>query len=327
MSTPLTDIVADIRLLSGLRSNQLYTDADIASMASDSWLDLYDRFVAANQHYRVTSVEFTLAGGIGGNSFTLPAEFQLGNGLEVDPDTQQPKSVPYLSSWLNRNFLGASVFDVAFPGCQVRRYCFNDNQLLVYPPQNAQGNYRLYYTPQEKRLQAPVTVTAAIDASDTIPPITPAPAYPGPGYWAFANIDFSVAPTDGTATVTPTFTGLNVGFNGTYHINGLIPGLDHECSVSETLVGSITGPAAGSVSMTYQPAGTMSAFPDYADPWALYVKLETSIAIRTARQQDVADLERRFQQQSLRVDRSLQNRQEEATQPPLTRDTGGWMGW
>lgn len=325
MSTPLTDIVADIRLLSGLRSNQLYTDTDIASMASDCWLDLYDRFVTANQHYRVTSVDFTLAGGVGGNVFALPSAFQLGNGLEVDPDTQQPMSIPYLGSWLNRNYFGQSVFDATFPFCKTRRYVFNDSNLIIFPPQNASGNYRLWYTPQEKKLQAEtVQSDVDIDAAD-VPFDYDDPDLGHVIAWNFANL---VVPADlESGTLTVDLDAPNETWNGTYTVSGIVSGGSSIITTAPWPGISYTNPAAGTVSFTYQPTGTMSSLPDYASPWQLYIKLQTSIAIREARQQDVSDLNNRFQQQSLRVDRALQNRQEEATQPPLTRGTGGWWGW
>ena len=326
MATLLTDLVSEIRLLSGLRSNQLYTDAEIASMASDVWLELYDRFVAANQHYRIKEFDFTLTGGVGGNSVELPSDFQLGNGLELNPSYPRPQSVKYLDNWLNRNNLGASVLNVGGGLiCGDRQYCFNDNLLKVFPTTSSAGDYRLYYTPQAEKFLAPITVEFEIDAADH--PLVTSP--PEPGNWLLANANFPTdgsVPEDGSAELTLEFTSGppdNTAFSGTYFITDVVSVSNVVCSnlVSDS---GFTNPAAGTGSYTYQAVGTISELPAYVDPWALYIKLGTSIAIREARQQDVADLERRMNGQKLRVDQMLQNRQEEPTQPPLSSGRSFW---
>ncbi len=335
MSTTLSSLVSETRLLSGLRDNQLYSDAEIASMLSDLYAELYDRFVAANQHYSVVPFEFSLAGGVGGNSVDLPADMQLGNGLELDPTNPRPRSVPYLSSWLNRNNLGASVLNIGGGNlCTDRQYCFNNQQLVVFPPERSNGDYKLYYTPQAKKFLAPVTRSFAIAAADTNPPGGPGV---GPGYWSFDNGAFSTLqpgglyttdiPVDGTAYVVTAFTAGppdNTSFNGTWFINGVSTTSSKLIGVTVAPTGNVTGPAAGTATLTYQPIGTISELPDYVDPWAIYLKLGTSIAIREAREQDCTDLERRFAAQRLRVDSLLTNRQEEPTQPPLTGGRSFW---
>ena len=164
MATLLSTIVSDVRLLSGLRANQLYTDADIGGIVSDLWAELYDRFVAANQHYSIQTFDFTLADGVGNNSIDLPSNFQLGNGLELNPTLPRPQSVKYLDNWLNRNNLGASVLNIG--GGLVasdRQYCFNNNQLVAFPATSSGGDYRLYYTPMAEKLLAPVTISFSRD--------------------------------------------------------------------------------------------------------------------------------------------------------------------
>jgi hypothetical protein len=333
MAITLASLISEIRDLSGLRANQLYTDAQIAQMATDVWLELFDRFVFANQHYRIKTFEFTLAGGVGGNTVTLPEDFQLGNGLELDPTHPRPKSVDYLESWLNRNNLGASVLSGTVGALTAfdRRYCFTDNQLQVYPPDRSQGDYKLYYTPQEKHLQAPVTVSFAIDSSDN-PAVPPAGSLAGSGSWALANafdgVDTDLIDPDGGFDLVLDFGAPNASFSGTYPVVGVgfVPpfGLPTFGVSNLTSTVGFTGPATGTGTYTFQPLGTMSELPAYAAPWALYIKLGTSIAIREARQQDIADLERRWLRQQARVDEALENRQEEPTQPPLTGGRSFW---
>ncbi len=332
MATTLASLVTDIRLLSGLRDNQLYDDTQIASMASDLWQELFDRFVAANQHYRIKTFDFTLAGGVDGNSVDLPSDFQLGNGLEMDPTQPRPRSVPYLSNWLQRNNLGASVLNIGGGNaCTDRQYCFVNSQLTVFPAERSNGDYRLHYTPMCEKFLAPVTTSFALDASDTcaVPPIG---SLAGTGSWSLLNGAFNhLIPVDGTVGLTLDITSPagSIPFSGTYNIVAVgtvadgygLPsvGVDNLASTS-----GFANPLVGTGTYTYQPLGTISELPDYVDPWAIYLKLGTSIAIREAREQDCTDLERRFAAQRLRVDSLLTNRQEEPTQPPLTGGRSFW---
>ncbi len=318
MSTPLTSLIEETRLLSGLRSNQLYTDAEIATMLSDLWQELFDRFVSANQHYRIKQFDFSLAGGVGANSVDLPSDFQLGNGLEMDPTQPRPRSVPYLSNWLQRNNLGASVLNIGGGNlCTDRQYCFVNSQLTVFPAERSNGDYRLHYTPMCEKFLARSSITTAIQASDT--PVQES------GFIGFVftglNPTSESYGNDGILVVD--FDTPNDTWNGTYTTTGI---LGSNIVLTDTPWPGIafTGPAAGTVTLSYQTVGTIDELPDYADPWAIYLKLGTSIAIREAREQDCTDLERRFAAQRLRVDSLLTNRQEEPTQPPLTRTGGFW---
>ncbi len=336
MATTLSSLVTETRLLSGLRDNQLYTDAELATMLSDLWQELFDRFVAANQHYRIKTFDFTLAGGVDGNSVDLPSDFQLGNGLEMDPTQPRPRSVPYLSNWLQRNNLGASVLNIGGGNaCTDRQYCLVNSQLTVFPAERSNGDYRLHYTPMCETFLAPVTRSFAIvGANDT--PIVPAPgSFPAAtGAWVVTNAGFTDdMPVDGSVDLELTFTAPpgNISFSGAYPIVGISgPDLDLNSTYDEAGVTGLvstagfSGPAVGTGTYTYQPIGTISELPDYVDPWAIYLKLGTSIAIREAREQDCTDLERRFAAQRLRVDSLLTNRQEEPTQPPLTGGRSFW---
>jgi hypothetical protein len=330
MATTLASLVSEVRLLSGLRSNQLYTDADIATMLADQWKDLYDRFISANQHYRVKTFDFTLTGNVGGNSVDLPDDFQLGNGLEMNPTFARPWSVGYLESWLNRNNLGASVLDntglISVP--DGRRYCFNDSQLVVFPADRSAGDYRLYYTPMADTLKAQQTISFAIATGDT-PQVPPPGSLAGAGAWLLANASTPDDLPDSGFDLVLTFLAPNTSFSGTYpvvDVGRTTDGFGSPTFSADNLVSTagFTNPASGTGTFTYQPVGTTDTLPNMADPWALYLKLGASIAIREARQQDVADLQRRFQEQSARVSNALQNRQEEATQPPLTRGASYW---
>ncbi len=399
MATPLSTLVADIRVLSGLRQNQLYTDTQVAAMVSDLWQELYDRFVAAQQHYSIEPFDFTLTGGVGNNTVPLPANFYQGNGLVLNPTQDRPQIVPYSSAWLTRFNQGASVLSgPAYSSCpDGRSYDFSGSTLEVLPPSLSAGTYRLYYTPQCDRLEAEQAYTFAIPVAPSVQAERQISIVAGSDHvtasnrtWTFANgrftesamaagvlLDVNTSGQAGIFTVeavlsdtqivtfeTPvtetfivsdsvsaddvlqfSFPGAaftedmqggdltlafgatappnNASHNGTYTLFDVLNDTTVQIPVYLPSA-ALTLPASGTLSVAWNNPGTTDELPDYADPWAIYIKLGTSIAIREARQQDVSDLTRRYEQQAARVSMALQNRQEEATQPPLTRGLSFW---
>jgi hypothetical protein len=168
MTVLLQSLIDATRTVSGLKNNQSWLDSDIAIAISDAGSEFYDKFTATNQHYNITPFDFTLAGGVGGNSVPLPDNFQQGHGLELNPTSARPITVPYLSNWLDRNNLTVTVTGPQSAG---REYAFSDGNLVVFPPSNSAGNYRLYFTP----MWAPLALTSSIDvetASVTIPVVS-----------------------------------------------------------------------------------------------------------------------------------------------------------
>jgi hypothetical protein len=186
----VTDLVADVRTLSGLRNNQVFTDADIRLMVLDAGEELYDDIEGSFQAYVVTAFDFTIASGA--FSVALPADFKRDNSLTYLPASQSPTPVTPLGSWLERG--GSNTSGLA-------------------------GPYRLYYT--------------------------------------------SFFTTSG--------------------------------------------------------AGGTEALPVSCTPWALYLKVHASIAIRTSRQQDASDLQAKLQALKQRIAGSVKNRTQAPRQAPITR--------
>jgi hypothetical protein len=154
----VANLAADVRRDSDLNSSQIYTDAQIAGIISDAGSSLRDCFTQANQHYDVSTFSFTLPGGVNGNSVSLPADFQQGHSVDVNPGTSQPYTLRYLSNWLDRNKLNSALFPTGGPGGGPREYYFlgsNPGQLVVMPAMGASGNFLLYYTPMWKPLAIP----------------------------------------------------------------------------------------------------------------------------------------------------------------------------
>lgn len=168
----VADLVATVRSDSDLNQSQVYTDAQIAGILSDAGSDLQDLFTGANQHYNVSQFAFTLVGGVGQNSVTLPADFQQGHSVDVNPGTAQPYTLRYLPNWLDRNRFSNGPFTVFGPGGGPREYYILSSSpatLYVLPAMGAAGNFLLYYTPTWTPLALPATVQVN-SATINLPP-------------------------------------------------------------------------------------------------------------------------------------------------------------
>jgi hypothetical protein len=158
MSILVSDLVADTRLMSDLKNNQVCTDAEIATYLSDAGSELYDIFTSTSDKYNVSTYDFTIQGGVGNNTAPLPANFQQGHSIDINPTSAQPYTLKYLSNWLDRNHHNGP-FDIFSGNANLKQYCFLDTNIVIFPATNAAGSYRLYYTPTWTKLALPTTVT------------------------------------------------------------------------------------------------------------------------------------------------------------------------
>lgn len=408
----VSDLVAAVRTDSDLNLSQVYTDDEIATLISDAGSDLRDVFTGANQKYDVSMFDFSLSGGLGDtlgvNSIDLaitPGDFQQGHSVDVNPGTAQPYTLRYLSNWLERNRLNSpsSIFG---PAIMAKEYYFLGTKLIVLPPQNAAGKYRLYYTPMWKPLAIPSVITvqtAAIPvpvvhaetgitggltfkANDVAPAniflatdignfltiqgavnsgnngsrtiggssgfvsanevgfavtsglvpetlpdnatvvLSRASFVTAAGVWTFYGAD-QFTQTTGSINVGDTINvsgAANAGNNGAFVV--LSVGLNTVTTAPTGLVAENF--VTGAVTVTSQLAGTRPDLPTIMNPWILYLKTIAIITIRNKRGQEVDAFERRLAIQKQRIETILQDRQEEPTQPPLTRggDCGGGFG-
>ena len=145
----LTDLIARARLESGLRANAYYDDDQIVRYLDAGGAELADIFTNANQHYVISTYDFTTTGPASAIQ-ALPADFQQGHSLEIFPDVLgQTRTIRYLSNWLNRNAFTGMGFPVVPGGGFDPVYTFLDNKIRFYPPQcTPAAPFRLYYTPQ-----------------------------------------------------------------------------------------------------------------------------------------------------------------------------------
>lgn len=120
-----------------MENSTFVTDLELTDRVNEAVSELYDLIVSTYEHYYVSTVDFTLTGGPTGNSRSLAAltgGFYKDNTLERDPGKSNVARVPRLGSFIERHRATLSYF-------------ISGSNLIVYPPELAAGNYRLYYTP------------------------------------------------------------------------------------------------------------------------------------------------------------------------------------
>lgn len=150
MSVLTSSLVADTRVMSGLRNNPFLSDMQIVSLLNDAYNELRDRFVAALEHWFKNTVTFTLSGNTEGqNTFDLTTipDYQMDQGLNWYPNgtTSPPVTIPALGSFAERNSRSGWL---AIGQAQVREYYTDGDTLYVVPATASAGTYTLFYTCQ-----------------------------------------------------------------------------------------------------------------------------------------------------------------------------------
>jgi hypothetical protein len=286
--------VAAVRQLTNTESDPIVTDTEIANRCSEALASLYDIIIGAYEHYAVTSFDFTLAGGVGGNSVALPTDFYKDVSLDLNP-TSAPVTIHRFSSWIERNNLPR------------RQYTVIGSSLVVSPPQLSAGNFRLSYTPLIQPFSAPLT-TPTPNAADSVDGTT--------NSWFFSNGAFDASYAGAAMTVTGCTNPLN---NGTFTVSSVTDPTD--IKTSGALDSENFGTAA---TVVFQPAGTINDLPQILAPWYEYIQVQASIAVKDKIEQDTSDLEVRLSRLTARITSMAGNRMEEGGQIALTRDLGGW---
>lgn len=320
MSSTVTvpDLVADVRLISGLRSNPLYSDHEIAAtFLDDAAKELYDIFVASLQHWFRKTVQFTLTGGEGGNTFDLSTvpDFQMDQGLNYLTNGGRPRTVTRLGSFAERNAYGGVY---PFGGCDLQ-YFTDGDILTVTPPGAAASTYELIYTKQIESLDVPVTRNITVTPVDD-------PIHVGGQYgFSFANGAFTNADVGQQLVVA--FSAPNVAWNGTYTIATV--NSPTSVFVEGTLPdpSGFTTPTAGTASVISQPPGTRGDLPQVLCPWASFLKVHAAVVLNTSRQYPCSELQAKLEIERRRATSMAKMRSEGVQQAPITRRRVRFAGW
>jgi hypothetical protein len=273
--------ITAIRQLANMETDPIVSDAEVLQRANEGLAALYDILIGEYEHYAVSTYDFTLAGGIGGNSVTLPTDFYKDVSLDKDPTTR-PQTIHRMTSWVDRN-------------SQARKgYTLLGSSLVFQPYQIAQGSYRLYYTPLPPVIALPTSITHVtgddVEASSNA--------------WFFNDGAFTSADIGQVLTVSGT-----VSNNGTFTITAVVG--------SQSI--NTTGPTHDEVTpdatvATYIPGGYQGTLPQIFMPWYEYIQVHAAIAIKSKIEQDTGDLESRLVRLQARVTAAASNRMEEGGQ-------------
>lgn len=303
----------DTRVISGLRNNPLFSDAQIVELLNDAYNELRDKFVAALSHWFRNTALFTLTGNTqGSNTFDLTTipDFQMDQGVDWLPGGNAPPiTVPRMGSFAERNTISGGL---GWLSGQVREYFTNGDLLFINPFTNSAGSYQLIYTPQAVLLAIPVNVSIPCDGVNT-----------GFSSTAFLNGPPSTPflPTDVGLSVTVTG-AINSGNNGTFPINAF------DSPARVTLTGTFTPetlPTNATVTVIGRQApGTRPDLPALLSPWAVYLKVHAAIAIMTSRKQPIDALFSKLQKEDLRLTAMSKKRTEGVQQAPITRRRRRW---
>jgi hypothetical protein len=235
-----------------------------------------------------------------------------------------------LASYMERNAYNGTfpfpAMDWGYTGYVGRKYWIDGDRLEVLPQQNSAGTYRLVYTPIGESIQLPTTVSWNLVAADQASNNSGTIEY-GFGSSPGDHPAFNDAMIGGTITVT--FSAPNAAFNVTGATITGPPTLANSIETDATWPGgSFTGPAAGTASITYQAANTISTLPDKLTPWSQYLVLYAAIAVRNSREQDPTALEQRYIDIKQRLIDLTKQRSEGTRQAPITRPRfGNRIGW
>lgn len=289
--------VAAVRQITNTENDPIISDPEIIDRCSEAKASLYDLIIGTYEHYAVKKMDpFTLVGGVGHNTVTLPSDFYKDVGLTLNPLTT-PVTVHRYSSYVDRNNLPR------------RQYICIDNYLEVSPPQIAAGIYQLAYTPLDLPFAAPIVVTPhAGDAVDAF------------GNWTFANGAFDSTYVGATCTIV---CGAFSAIAGSF----VVATVAGPTVVHMTPVPSGAPVAFGTAATnSFQLAGTVDAISQIMVPWYEYIQVHAAVAVKNKIEQDATELMQRLAALTARIEKMAANRMEEGGQIALPRQDGGFWG-
>ena len=285
--------VSAIRQISNTERDPIVSDQEVCDRAGDALMSLYDLILGSYEHYAVKTVDFSLVGGVGQNSFPLPTDFYKDVSLDLNPTTS-PITIHRFSSWVERNNLPRW------------SYIIFDDAVIVSPPQICAGAYRLYYTPLQQPFGIPLTTPTPHDGDAVDGTLK---------NWFFVNGAFDSTYVGVTMTVSGCTDPQN---NGTFTVTSVVDATDIRTD------GAPASEAFGTAAtVTFQPAGTINVLPQIFAPWYEYIQVHGAIAVKDKIEQDTSDLEARLGALTQRIQSMAANRMEEGGQVALVRRGGG----
>jgi hypothetical protein len=129
------------QLRADMENTNFISSTEWNDIINTSYRELYDILVGTYADYYSSSATFTLAGGSGGNTYSLPADFYKLRGLDyyIGSGTNPWREVPRYN-FEDRNKLW------------FRSYARMGSVIRVLPEAHAGGDYKIWYIPQPTAL-------------------------------------------------------------------------------------------------------------------------------------------------------------------------------
>lgn len=155
--TTLAELREKVRERSDQQSSQFITDTELNGYINNSYAELYDILVSRFEDYYIkTPLLFSVASG--SNSYAVPADLYKIRGIDLNLDGQWSTIYPF--NFVERNRVNSRARSVI--GRVGVNYRLMGQNLLFYPEDRAQGDYRLWYIPRYTALVADATVISDV---------------------------------------------------------------------------------------------------------------------------------------------------------------------
>lgn len=269
-----------IRQLSNTQNNTGFiTDAELNDRIDEAKSDLYDLIIGVYElHYASVTDQFTLAGGVGGNTFALPATWYKTLGLDVWASARWA-DVRGMGSFADRN-------SDAF-----RRYLETGLTVYVNPPEFAAGVYRFWFTPVITLIR-----TIAHNAADAVVGATKT--------WSFVNGAFAASDVGGDLIVGSTSNAANTGIFPIVSVTNATTVVTTGSPTNETFGATVT-------------AEVRPSLDTIMDVWYELIEVLGAWKVLDKREMNPGSLVARAQVLTARVQSMARNRRGEPRQAPM----------
>lgn len=228
--------------------------------------------------------DIVLVNGVGNNVVTLPTDFRALRGLSQDPDLASRKTIPkfnFAERDYFRNGTGLAAFG---PSSNTKAYrVVARSTLIVEPPENCGGTYRLYYVNGPTAFGG-MSRQFVIGGGDL-------PVVSGTSFrFQFANGAFS-SPADLGAGLLVQFDTAHGQWSGAYTVSAVISSTVVEVVGAFPPPGLFTGTPSGTV--TVFAAATNALMPEL-EPWQEYVSQAMARKALLKEESDISAVDQRM---------------------------------
>lgn len=156
----LAQLRQEVRQRADMEDSEFVSDSELNLYIAESYKELYDLLVKANEDYFTISTTATLSGS--DDEISLPADFYKLRGVDYAIDANQDKYITLRRYNFNERNLRDRAINNIYYGIDQLRYHLTKNKLQLVPSGRAGGNYRIWYIP------APNTLSDDADTADGV---------------------------------------------------------------------------------------------------------------------------------------------------------------